>query len=120
MKVLEALREHGFGLSIDDYGTGQSTLSYVKTLPVNELKIDKTFVTLCAKMTAIGSWCARPSISRTSSGLTVVAEGVEDWDTVSLLTELGCDYAQGSRSAEACRSTDFSLDGTIRRPNKAA
>lgn len=95
LQVLHALRGHGIRLSIDDYGTGQSTLSYLQSLPVDELKIDKSFVT------HIGSnvndrIMVRSTIEMAHElGLSVVAEGVESWETVSVLGELNCDYAQG-------------------------
>jgi EAL domain-containing protein (putative c-di-GMP-specific phosphodiesterase class I) len=95
LQVLERLREHGVKLSIDDYGTGQSTLSYVRTLPINELKIDKTFVTSLRDNQG-DRIMVRSTIDLAHAlGLTVVAEGVEDWDTAKLLCDLGCDYAQG-------------------------
>ncbi|MFL6785942.1 MAG: putative bifunctional diguanylate cyclase/phosphodiesterase [Sphingomicrobium sp.] len=95
LQVLETLRCHGVRLSIDDYGTGQSTLSYLRTLPVDELKIDRMFVTrLCENRS--DQIMVRSTIELAHElGLTVVAEGVENWETVKLLTELGCDYAQG-------------------------
>jgi EAL domain-containing protein (putative c-di-GMP-specific phosphodiesterase class I)/GGDEF domain-containing protein len=95
LEVLKALQAHGVRFSIDDYGTGQSTLSYLKTLPLNELKIDKMFVThLCDNES--DRIMVRSTVDLAHQlGLTVVAEGVEDWDTARLLTELGCDYAQG-------------------------
>ena len=95
LQVLQALRDYGIRLSIDDYGTGRSTLSYLKTLPVHELKIDKMFVTrLCHSEGDL--IMVRSTIDLAHQlGLSVVAEGVEDWETVKLLTELGCDYAQG-------------------------
>jgi len=95
LQVLAALRDHGIGLSIDDYGTGQSTLSYLKTLPVHELKIDKMFVTrLCENES--DRIMVRSTIDLAHQlGLSVVAEGAEDWETVKLLTAFGCDYAQG-------------------------
>jgi len=95
LQVLERLRKYGLNLSIDDYGTGQSTLSYVRTLPINELKIDKTFVTSLRDNQG-DRIMVRSTIDLAHAlGLTVVAEGVEDWDTVKLLRDLGCDYAQG-------------------------
>ena len=89
------MREFGIRLSIDDYGTGQSTLSYLKTLPVDELKIDKMFV-----MRLRQNWEDQVMVQSTIDlahrlGLTVVAEGVEDWETAKILKELGRDYAQG-------------------------
>jgi len=95
LQVLAQLRDFGVRLSIDDYGTGQSTLSYLKTLPVDELKIDKMFVTRLRH-----NWEDQIMVQSTIDlahrlGLTVVAEGVEDWETAKILNDLGCDYAQG-------------------------
>ena len=95
LQVLETLRNFGVRLSIDDYGTGQSTLSYLKTLPVDELKIDKMFVTrLCENGGDLIMVRSTVDLAH-QLGLTVVAEGVEDWTTVGRLADLGCDYAQG-------------------------
>lgn len=95
LQVLETLRNFGVRLSIDDYGTGQSTLSYLKTLPVDELKIDKMFVTrLCENEGDLIMVRSTVDLAH-QLGLTVVAEGVEDWNTIGRLAELGCDYAQG-------------------------
>jgi diguanylate cyclase (GGDEF)-like protein/PAS domain S-box-containing protein len=86
----------GVSLSIDDFGTGYSSLAYLKRLPVNEIKIDKSFIT------AMMADSASVSIVRSiielghNMGLKVVAEGVENaepWDT---LVALGCDLAQGN------------------------
>jgi EAL domain-containing protein (putative c-di-GMP-specific phosphodiesterase class I)/CHASE2 domain-containing sensor protein len=95
ISVLTELRELGIRLSIDDYGTGQSTLSYLKQLPVHELKIDKSFVTsICDNQN--DEIMVRSTISLAHElGLQVVAEGVEDEASTRLLKSLGCDYAQG-------------------------
>lgn len=95
ISVLTALREHGIRLSIDDYGTGQSTLSYLKQLPVHELKIDKSFISsICGN--ASDEIMVRSTIDMAHDlGLQVVAEGVEDAATIQLLSSLGCDYIQG-------------------------
>ena len=101
ISVLSALREHGIRLSIDDYGTGQSTLSYLKQLPVHELKIDKSFVaSICNS--AGDKIMVRSTIDMAHDlGLQVVAEGVEDRATIQLLNSLGCDYVQGYLVAKA-------------------
>jgi EAL domain-containing protein (putative c-di-GMP-specific phosphodiesterase class I)/CHASE2 domain-containing sensor protein len=93
--ALNALREMGIKLSVDDYGTGQSTLSYLKQLPVSELKIDKSFVTsMCDN--ANDRIMVRSTIDMAHElGLVVVAEGVEDARTLQELRSLGCDFAQG-------------------------
>jgi EAL domain-containing protein (putative c-di-GMP-specific phosphodiesterase class I)/CHASE2 domain-containing sensor protein len=95
LQALHTLRNYGVGLSIDDYGTGQSTLSYLKTLPVHELKIDKMFVTRLCENESDRIMVQSTIDLAHQLGLSVVAEGAEDWETVKLLTALGCDYAQG-------------------------
>jgi EAL domain-containing protein (putative c-di-GMP-specific phosphodiesterase class I)/CHASE2 domain-containing sensor protein len=95
IEALNDLREMGIKLSVDDYGTGQSTLSYLKQLPVSELKIDKSFVTsMCDN--ANDRIMVRSTINMAHElGLVVVAEGVEDARTLQELRSLGCDFAQG-------------------------
>ncbi|HKE96095.1 MAG TPA: EAL domain-containing protein, partial [Povalibacter sp.] len=94
-KVLERLNALGVMLSIDDYGTGYSSLSYIAKLPVDELKIDRSFVSLMARDPTT-SMIVRSTIELGHSlGLKVVAEGVEDEQSLELLRELGCDHAQG-------------------------
>jgi EAL domain-containing protein (putative c-di-GMP-specific phosphodiesterase class I) len=85
----------GVGISIDDFGTGYSSLAYLKRLPVDELKIDKSFV---AHMADDGNDAAivRSTIGLAHDlGISVVAEGIEDQQTWDLLAALGCDVAQG-------------------------
>ena len=93
--TLHALRARGFRLSVDDYGTGQSTLSYLKHLPVHELKIDKSFVTTLSQ-NENDAIMVRSTINLAHDlGLDVVAEGIEDETSLNILRDLGCDYAQG-------------------------
>jgi EAL domain-containing protein (putative c-di-GMP-specific phosphodiesterase class I) len=93
--VLGRLRSMGVRISIDDFGTGYSSLSYLKRLPVDELKIDRSFVSHLATDDhdlAI----VRSTIGLAHDlGLTVVAEGVEDLATWNVLASLGCDVVQG-------------------------
>ena len=93
--MLARLKRIGVRISIDDFGTGYSSLAYLKRLPVDELKIDKSFV---SHMAADDNDAAivRSTIGLAHDlGLRVVAEGIEDQATWDLLTELGCDVAQG-------------------------
>lgn len=93
--IFERLAKMGIGLAIDDFGTGMSSLSYLKRLPVNELKIDKSFVTdmVIDENNAV---IVRSIIDLAHNiGREVVAEGVQDLDTLQLLEILGCDTAQG-------------------------
>ncbi len=93
--VLAQLHEMGVQLSIDDYGTGYSSLAYLQRLPVDEVKIDRSFVTTLATV-ADDAIIVRSTIELGHKlGLTVVAEGVEDEAAAGLLLEYGCDVAQG-------------------------
>jgi EAL domain-containing protein (putative c-di-GMP-specific phosphodiesterase class I) len=93
--VLHALRNAGVSLSIDDFGTGYSSLAYLSRLPVNELKIDRSFVDRAD--TQPGA----PALLRTmielghSLGMEVTAEGVERHEELALLKALNCDVVQG-------------------------
>ena len=94
-RVLGRLRDYGVGVAIDDYGTGYSSLAYLATLPVTELKLDRAFI---GEMT--GSPRAESIVTSTlqlahALGLAFVAEGVEDAATLDALTFLGCDVVQG-------------------------
>jgi EAL domain-containing protein (putative c-di-GMP-specific phosphodiesterase class I) len=93
--TLNALRSSGIRLSVDDYGTGQSTLSYLKRLPVHELKIDRSFISEIATNPS-DEIMVRSTINLAHElGLEVVAEGIEDEASLNVLRKLGCDYAQG-------------------------
>ena len=94
-KVLDRLAELGVKLSIDDYGTGYSSLSYIMRLPVQELKIDRSFISRMTTDAEI-STIVRSTIDLGHNlGLKVVAEGVEDLAAWNMLRTLGCDDAQG-------------------------
>lgn len=93
--VLEELKRMKLTLSIDDYGTGYSSLSYLKKLPIDELKIDRSFVMGLAT-SAQDQILVRSTIDMGHSlGLKVTAEGVEDEASADLLRAFGCDLAQG-------------------------
>ncbi|MBV8686380.1 MAG: EAL domain-containing protein [Alphaproteobacteria bacterium] len=93
--ALRAWRALGVGVSIDDYGTGQSSLAYLQTLPATELKIDKSFVATIATEPR-NAIMVRSTIALAHElGLKVVAEGVEDEACLAALRSMGCDLAQG-------------------------
>ena len=93
--TLTQLHELGIHLSIDDYGTGYSSMAYLKRLPVDELKVDRTFV-LTMDADRNDAMLVRGAIDLGHNlGLTVVAEGVESPAHVAALRQLGCDIAQG-------------------------
>ena len=93
--MLTRLHSMGEKLSIDDFGTGYSSLAYLQRLPVDELKIDRSFVTSLADVSD-DAIIVRSTIDLAHNlGLKVVAEGVEDEAVMRILTEYGCDAAQG-------------------------
>ena len=95
IKNLERLHALGCKLAIDDYGTGYSSLAYLRRLPVHELKIDKSFVIGMAA-DASDALIVRSTIDLAHNlGLSVVAEGVEDDATLDRLRAMGCDMVQG-------------------------
>ena len=108
-EILGALRRYGVRVAVDDFGTGYSSLAYLKELPIDELKLDKSFVTgmtLDARAQAI----VRSTIELAHSlGLRMVAEGVEDAGTAQQLAEAGCDLEQGWFYAKAMPADEFEL-----------
>jgi len=95
MAVLTALHKMGHTLSIDDYGTGYSSMAYLKALPVQEIKIDKSFV-LNLATNKEDEILVRSTIDLGHNlGLKVTAEGVEDEESLNILNKYGCDTGQG-------------------------
>jgi EAL domain-containing protein (putative c-di-GMP-specific phosphodiesterase class I) len=93
--ALNRFRDRGIKISMDDYGTGQSTLSYLKTLPISELKIDRCFVQH-AHLDRGDAMLVRSTIQLAHElGLKVVCEGIEDAECLEFLRGIECDYAQG-------------------------
>jgi EAL domain-containing protein (putative c-di-GMP-specific phosphodiesterase class I) len=95
LPVLHRLHDLGVQLAVDDFGTGYSSLAYLSQLPVDDVKIDKTFIL------GMGTGDSDLAIVRTiielchSLGFRVVAEGIEDELTRDLLRGMGCDVMQG-------------------------
>jgi diguanylate cyclase (GGDEF)-like protein len=94
-EVLTRLRRLGITVALDDFGTGYSSLAYIKQLELDELKIDRSFVTNLIHDSADAAIVSSTIALARSLQLLVVAEGVEDAATWSRLAELGCHYAQG-------------------------
>jgi EAL domain-containing protein (putative c-di-GMP-specific phosphodiesterase class I)/GGDEF domain-containing protein len=115
--MLDHLAELGFCLAMDDFGTGYSSLAYLRRLPIDELKIDKTFIK------HMSSTLADRQIVQTiidlshKFNLQVVAEGVEDLPTLALLEQMGCDQVQGyifAKAMPASMLADWSRDFHIK------
>ena len=93
--VLTRLRRSGIQIAVDDFGTGYSSLAYLRDLPVDELKLDRSFITPMADDPRAAALVASTIGLAHSLGLRMVAEGVEDQTTYDELRRLGCDEAQG-------------------------
>jgi diguanylate cyclase (GGDEF)-like protein len=105
--TLLALKRLGVRISIDDFGTGYSSLGYLSRLPIDELKIDRQFISGLDEPGNARIVSALISLSH-ALGLTVVAEGVEHPEHVRQLTALGCDVAQGYLFGKALPANQIS------------
>ena len=93
--VLEQLRHNGIRISIDDFGSGYSALSYLRDLPIDEVKLDRSFIASVPVNERAAAVVQAVVDLAHVLGLTVVVEGVEDADTAALVRRLGCDIGQG-------------------------
>jgi diguanylate cyclase (GGDEF)-like protein/PAS domain S-box-containing protein len=110
VSTLSALRHMGVTLSIDDFGTGYSSLSYLATLPIDALKVDRSFIERMSRDGDGGEIVK--AIFKLGQALSkqVFAEGIETGAQLALLQELGCEYGQGfllSRPVDAARAAGF-------------
>ncbi len=107
LQTLLRLREMGLRLSIDDFGTGYSSLAYLKRLPLDELKIDRSFV-MSMQRDPADRKIVRSTVDLAHNlGLSVVAEGIEDAHAWARLRALGCDEGQGYFIARPMPEADF-------------
>jgi len=117
-KVLRDLKRRGVCLAIDDFGTGYSSLAHLKRLPVDELKIDKSFVLHLSESATDDLVIVRSTIELGHNmGLVVIAEGVENEEAWRILKELGCDMAQGyflTAPLPATKFREWVLRGQVR------
>ncbi len=112
LATLNKLSGRGFKLSIDDFGTGYSSLAYLKRLPVDELKIDKSFVMSMVE-DLDDAKIVRSTIDLAHNlGLTVVAEGVENAKVWDALRTLECDEAQGYHMGKPMPASEFCVWST--------
>jgi len=107
IEVLENLNNMGVNLSIDDFGTDFSSLAYLKQLPVNELKIDKSFV-LDMDTNENDKIIVQSTINLGHNlGLKVVAEGIERHRHLEIARQFGCDQVQGYLFCKPLNSDQF-------------
>jgi len=93
--LLKRLRDYGLGIAIDDFGTGNASFTYLRHLPLTELKIDNTFVTALRAGTRAEHLVEAMVVLAHKLALRVVAEGVDSAETRACLNALGCDFGQG-------------------------
>ncbi|GAA6133315.1 hypothetical protein NBRC116188_01040 [Oceaniserpentilla sp. 4NH20-0058] len=109
LENLWSLSEHGFNIAIDDFGTGYSNLSYLKKLPANELKIDKTFI-LNLESDKQNQVLVQTAIQMAHNlGLKIVAEGVESEKCRAILETMQCDMCQGFHFSKPISAKQFSI-----------
>jgi predicted signal transduction protein with EAL and GGDEF domain len=108
IKLLRSLRKDGCRIAIDDFGTGYSSLSYLKRMPVDIIKIDKSFVHDIATDPADAAMIRAMLQMAKAFGLETVAEGVETPEQLAFLRSNGCTYAQGYLFGKAVGFADFS------------
>jgi two-component system CheB/CheR fusion protein len=108
VELLRSLRRSGCRIAIDDFGTGYSSLSYLKRMPVDIIKIDKSFVHDIATDPADAAMIRAMLQMANAFGLETVAEGVETAEQLAFLRANGCTYAQGYHFGKAVPHADFS------------
>ena len=107
LQVLEDIKHLGIKLSIDDFGTGFSSLSYLRRFPIDALKIDQSFVRDIDRLTANASIAKAIIALAQSLSLEVIAEGVETENEREILRRIGCPAAQGYLFAKPMPATEF-------------
>lgn len=107
VEILSKLKELGFGIALDDFGTGYSSLSYLTKLPIDVLKIDKSFVMDIGESRRAGSVVETILALSRSLGLKTTAEGIEREEHVRFLQELDCEYGQGYHFSRPLTYPDF-------------
>jgi EAL domain-containing protein (putative c-di-GMP-specific phosphodiesterase class I)/CHASE2 domain-containing sensor protein len=107
IEALERIKAAGIAISIDDYGTGQSTMSYLQRLPAAEIKIDQSFVRTIEHDSANRIMVGSTIQMAQALGLRVVGEGIEDQRCLDILKEFGCDVGQGWHISKPLTAADF-------------
>lgn len=109
LRIMSEIRSHGVQLAIDDFGTGYSSLSYLKKLPVNHLKVDRSFVINMAEDDDDRTIVQSTVDLAHNLGLEVIAEGIESVNALQLLKEMNCEIAQGFYIAHPMEPGQFDV-----------
>ena len=107
-RSLQAIKEMGVRLALDDFGTGYSSLSYLRRFPIDELKVDRSFVSECGSGTGSAAVITQAVIAMAHGlGLTVVAEGIETEQQLAYLRMHACDQFQGYLYSRPVPAAEF-------------
>ena len=117
-KVIKSLKSMGIHISLDDFGTGYSSLSYLRKIPLDSLKIDKTFIDDIEHNSQARNLLKSIITIARDLDLTTVAEGVETSFQKEILKDLGCDIFQGYLFSKPLPPCDFSFLLNSYNPNK--
>jgi EAL domain-containing protein (putative c-di-GMP-specific phosphodiesterase class I) len=109
IKLLDKIRSRGIHLSLDDFGTGHSSLAYLKRFPIDTLKIDKAFIKDMPANTDDVAIARTIVAMARSLGLVTVAEGVESTEQHELLKTMGCDQVQGFYFSHPLPADEFNV-----------
>ncbi|WP_438863184.1 putative bifunctional diguanylate cyclase/phosphodiesterase [Neptunicella sp.] len=109
LAAIKALKQAGFTISVDDYGVGQSSLSKLKQLPLDELKIDKSFILELDNSPGDQIIVRSTIMLGHNLGFSMVAEGVENQASLDLLIDMGCDHIQGYHISRPLAANDLTL-----------
>ncbi|MHB1491454.1 MAG: putative bifunctional diguanylate cyclase/phosphodiesterase, partial [Cellulomonas sp.] len=118
--ILTALRDAGITIAVDDFGTGYSSLSYLRDLPIDELKLDRSFILPMADDARAAALVSSTIDLAHALGLRMVADGVEDQTAYTELARLGCDQAQGYHMSHPLPRDELELWLRDRTPAPAA
>ena len=108
-EILNAVRDLGVKVSVDDFGTGYSSLSYLRTLPIDEIKLDRSFIEHLPENEKDGAIVAAIIVMAHKLGLQVVAEGIETQAQAQFLRKYQCDYFQGYYFARPASLAELKL-----------
>lgn len=107
IRKIQEIKGMGITISIDDFGTGYSSLSYLKQFPIDSLKIDRSFIqNMSNEQTGEAMVAAIISLAH-ALNLSVVAEGVEEYEEIEILKDYSCEYVQGYYFSKPLNATDF-------------
>jgi len=110
LEILKAVRDLGIKVSVDDFGTGYSSLSYLRTLPVDEIKLDRSFIEHLPQNEKDGAIVAAIIVMAHQLGLQVVAEGIETQAQAQFLKNYDCDHFQGYHFAHPAALSELKLN----------